>query len=69
MFHRNTEDPEEYCKWYEKQMKLRWYDLQVWELRDGHIAFNEPGSSFASRTRVKALHKQTLEDNFVFPHR
>ncbi len=34
--------------------------------RDGHIGFNEPGSSFASRTRVKALYKQTIEDNARF---
>ena len=31
---------------------------------DGHWAFNEPGSSLASRTRVQALSRQTLEDNF-----
>lgn len=64
----NTEDPEEYCKWYEQQIKnYGGIDLQVLGIgRDGHIAFNEPGSSFASRTRVKALHKQTLEDNSRF---
>lgn len=33
---------------------------------DGHIAFNEPGSSLASRTRLKALHRQTLQDNARF---
>ncbi len=33
---------------------------------DGHIAFNEPGSSLASRTRVKALVKKTIEDNARF---
>jgi len=30
---------------------------------DGHIGFNEPGSSFASLTRVKTLTAQTREDN------
>lgn len=30
---------------------------------DGHIAFNEPGSSFASRTRLKTLTRRTRQDN------
>lgn len=33
---------------------------------DGHIAFNEPGSSLASRTRIKTLTRQTREDNARF---
>ncbi|XP_014606691.1 glucosamine-6-phosphate isomerase isoform X2 [Polistes fuscatus] len=33
---------------------------------DGHIAFNEPGSSLASRTRVKTLAIDTLEANARF---
>lgn len=33
---------------------------------DGHIAFNEPGSSLASRTRVKTLAQETLEANARF---
>jgi glucosamine-6-phosphate deaminase len=33
---------------------------------DGHIGFNEPGSSFASLTRVKTLTQQTREDNARF---
>lgn len=33
---------------------------------DGHIGFNEPGSSFASRTRVKTLTAQTRRDNARF---
>ena len=42
-------------------------DLQLLGLgSDGHIAFNEPGSSLASRTRVKALSAQTLQDNARF---
>lgn len=31
---------------------------------DGHIAFNEPGSSLVSRTRVKTLAQDTLEGKF-----
>ena len=33
---------------------------------DGHIAFNEPGSSLTSRTRVKTLTEQTRADNARF---
>ena len=33
---------------------------------NGHIAFNEPGSSFKSRTRVVNLDEQTIQDNSRF---
>lgn len=33
---------------------------------DGHVAFNEPGSSLASRTRLKTLTEQTRDDNARF---
>lgn len=33
---------------------------------DGHIAFNEPGSSLASRTRVKTLAQETISANARF---
>lgn len=33
---------------------------------DGHIAFNEPGSSLTSRTRLKTLAQETLEANARF---
>ena len=33
---------------------------------DGHIAFNEPGSSLTSRTRLKTLASSTIEDNARF---
>jgi len=33
---------------------------------DGHLAFNEPGSSLASRTRIKTLTTQTRKDNARF---
>lgn len=64
----NTNDPEIFCEWYEKKIKeAGGIDLQILGIgRDGHIAFNEPGSSFASRTRVKALYKETIEDNARF---
>jgi glucosamine-6-phosphate deaminase len=42
-------------------------DLQLLGIGgDGHIGFNEPGSSFASRTRVKTLTPQTRADNARF---
>ena len=42
-------------------------DLQILGIgTDGHIAFNEPGSSLASRTRVKSLTHQTRLDNARF---
>lgn len=42
-------------------------DLQILGIgSDGHIAFNEPGSSLASRTRVKSLTHQTRVDNARF---
>lgn len=33
---------------------------------DGHIGFNEPGSSLASRTRIKTLTAETRRDNSRF---
>ncbi|MDG5814670.1 glucosamine-6-phosphate deaminase [Chitinispirillales bacterium ANBcel5] len=64
----HIDDPEQFSFWYESQIqKAGGIDLQVLGIgRDGHIGFNEPGSSFASRTRVKALYKQTIEDNARF---
>ncbi|NNU28010.1 glucosamine-6-phosphate deaminase [Isoptericola sediminis] len=42
-------------------------DLQLLGIgTDGHIAFNEPGSSLASRTRIKTLTTQTRVDNARF---
>jgi len=42
-------------------------DLQILGIgTDGHIGFNEPGSSLASRTRIKTLTEQTRRDNARF---
>jgi len=39
-------------------------DLQILGIgANGHIGFNEPSSSLSSRTRLKTLTKQTLQDN------
>jgi glucosamine-6-phosphate deaminase len=42
-------------------------DLQLLGIgTDGHIGFNEPGSSLASRTRIKTLTRRTRVDNARF---
>lgn len=42
-------------------------DVQLLGLgTDGHIAFNEPGSSLTSRTRIKTLTQRTRYDNARF---
>ena len=42
-------------------------DLQLLGIgSDGHIAFNEPGSSLGSRTRLKTLASETVQDNARF---
>lgn len=58
-------DPDAFCEWYEDEIeKAGGVDLQLLGIGgDGHIAFNEPGSSLASRTRVKTLTEQTIKDN------
>ncbi|MGB9677015.1 MAG: glucosamine-6-phosphate deaminase [Candidatus Ratteibacteria bacterium] len=59
---------EEYCKNYEEMIKKAGgIDLQVLGIGgDGHIGFNEPGSSIFSRTRLVALDEQTIKDNSRF---
>lgn len=61
-------DIDEYCDWYEASIrKVGGLDLQVLGIgRDGHIGFNEPGSSLGSRTRVKTLTEETIQDNARF---
>jgi glucosamine-6-phosphate deaminase len=57
-----------HCEWYEQEIQnYGGLDLQVLGIgANGHIAFNEPGSSLGSRTRVKTLTKTTREDNARF---
>jgi glucosamine-6-phosphate deaminase len=57
-----------FCEWYEKQIRdAGGIDLQVLGIgSDGHVAFNEPGSSLGSRTRMVTLTEQTIEDNARF---
>jgi glucosamine-6-phosphate deaminase len=57
-----------YCASYENSLrKTGGIDLQILGIgRNGHIGFNEPTSSLASRTRLKALSRDTIEDNRKF---
>src|SRR5512139_2010743 len=56
------------CAEYERAIhRTGGIDLQLLGIgTDGHIAFNEPGSSLASRTRIKTLTGQTRLDNARF---
>jgi len=64
----NGKDLEAVCEAYEKKIR----DCGGIELfcggigPDGHIAFNEPGSSLTSRTRVKTLTQDTIIANSRF---
>ena len=57
-----------HCLDFEERIKAcGGIDIQVLGIgSDGHIAFNEPSSSLASRTRIKTLTEQTIEDNARF---
>ncbi|MBB76992.1 MAG: glucosamine-6-phosphate deaminase [Planctomycetaceae bacterium] len=63
-----SDDFGSYCRSYEQQIcDAGGIDLQLLGIgRDGHIGFNEPGSSLGSRTRLKTLTAQTIEDNSRF---
>jgi len=63
-----AEDMPAACTAYEKAIvDAGGIDLQLLGIgTDGHVAFNEPGSSLASRTRVKTLTAHTREDNARF---
>lgn len=56
------------CQAYEDAIReAGGIDLQLLGVgTDGHIGFNEPGSSLASRTRIKTLIEQTRRDNARF---
>jgi len=64
----NARDLEAECVRYEKKIKrCGGIELFVGGIGpDGHIAFNEPGSSLVSRTRVKTLTEDTIIANSRF---
>ena len=61
-------DYDVYCASYEQSIRAAGgIDLQLLGIgRNGHIGFNEPTSSLASRTRLKVLSRETLADNAKF---
>ncbi|VUD42471.1 Glucosamine-6-phosphate deaminase 1 [Thalassocella blandensis] len=64
----SAENPVVACKEYEDLIKQNGgIDIQLLGIgRNGHIGFNEPSSGLMSRTRVKTLTKETIEDNARF---
>ena len=62
------EDIEAACERYEQMIRAAGgIDIQLLGIgSNGHIAFNEPGSSLGSRTRVKTLDDGTIKDNARF---
>jgi len=64
----NAPDPEAECRDYEAKIaSYGGIDLFMGGIGpDGHIAFNEPGSSLSSRTRVKSLTTDTIIANSRF---
>lgn len=63
-----TDDIPAACAAYEAAIRdAGGIDFQILGIgTDGHIGFNEPGSSLASRTRIKTLTRQTRMDNARF---
>lgn len=59
------EDVDYFCAWYEEQIeRVGGIDLQILGIGgNGHLAFNEPGSSLGSRTRIKTLTESTVQAN------
>jgi glucosamine-6-phosphate deaminase len=56
------------CEEYERAISDRGgIDIQLLGIgRNGHIGFNEPTSCLTSRTRVKTLTRETIDDNARF---
>ncbi len=63
-----ADDIDAFCEWYEQKIEeAGGIDLQILGIGgNGHIAFNEPGSSLGSRTRIKTLTEKTRKDNARF---
>ncbi|CAM5374511.1 Glucosamine-6-phosphate deaminase [Streptomyces microflavus] len=64
----SAEDVQAACEAYDRALaEAGGVDLQLLGIgTDGHIGFNEPCSSLASRTRIKTLTEQTRVDNARF---
>ncbi len=63
-----ADDIERSCEEYEEAITAAGgIDIQLLGIgENGHSAFNEPGSSLGSRTRVKTLDEETITDNARF---
>jgi glucosamine-6-phosphate deaminase len=71
--HKNTHVPltenniEKNIEKFEKKLSKNKVDIQILGIgSNGHIAFNEPGSSFESTTYITDLTKETIEANSRF---
>lgn len=64
----NAEDIEKECLLYDKKIKdIGGLDIQLLGIgTNGHIGFNEPGTSFSTRTHVVELKENTIKDNSRF---
>lgn len=64
----DAENPIEACDIYERKIfDCGGIDIQLLGIgRNAHIGFNEPSSSLGSRTRVKTLTQETIDDNARF---
>ena len=64
----DLDEVREFCIWYETQIdNIGGINYQVLGIgANGHIGFNEPGSSLGSLTRIKTLTERTRQDNARF---
>ena len=67
-----TKDPQSLCRRYEDLIReVAGIDLQLLAVgKNGHIGFNQPGSSLSSRSRIKTLPEEMFQDrmkNFTNP--
>lgn len=62
-----TKNPNKFCNEYDKKIRKNPLDLQILGVGvNGHIGFNEPGSSNQSKTRVIKLTENTRKINSRF---
>ncbi|WP_306507823.1 glucosamine-6-phosphate deaminase [Corynebacterium sp.] len=64
----DCDDPATAAATYDKAIRdAGGVDIQLLGIgANGHVGFNEPSSSLQSRTRIKTLHPQTVQDNARF---
>lgn len=63
----HKDNPEEECERYNSPLEVNKIDVQILGIgSNGHIGFNEPGTSFDSLTHVIKLDDKTIKDNARF---